>query len=58
MAIVIKEDFQLSKSFFQTRRAFNGALGLPFAVGVDEGEEEEGEIKEQQATRNPRKSVK
>lgn len=34
MAIVIKEDFQLFKSFTETRRAFNGALGLPFAAGV------------------------
>lgn len=34
MAIVIKEDFQLFKSFSETRRAFNGALGLPFAAGV------------------------
>ncbi|KAJ6835785.1 amino acid transporter ANT1 [Iris pallida] len=34
MAIVIKEDFQLFKSFFKTRKAFNGALGLPFASGV------------------------
>lgn len=34
MAIVIKEDFQLFKSSSITRRAFNGALGLPFAAGV------------------------
>lgn len=34
MAIVIKEDFQLFKSSAETRRAFNGALGLPFAAGV------------------------
>jgi len=34
MAIVIKEDFQLFKTFSKTTRAFNGVLGLPFAAGV------------------------
>lgn len=34
MAIVIKEDFQLFKRFSRSRRAFNGAFGLPFAAGV------------------------
>lgn len=34
MAMVIKQDFQLITSSNETRHAFNGALGLPFAAGM------------------------